>query len=129
MGLKLYIKQDDTDQFPRARLCRTNAEGTALEAINLTGATVKFIMKEIGATATKVDATLAGGEIIDAVNGLVEYWWEAADTDTVGSYLAEFEITFSNGRILTCWDERTLGEINKDFSPEPFTIIIVEDLG
>lgn len=64
-------------------------------AVDLTGATVRFIMRAYGATNPKISAAAT---VLDADEGRVRYSWGATDTDTAGHYQAEFEVTFSNGR-------------------------------
>ncbi len=66
--------------------------------LSLVGATAKFTMREDGG-AIKVNEAIA--TVYDAVNGKVKYTWQAADVDTVGTYLAEFEITLSGGGLVT----------------------------
>jgi uncharacterized protein YfaS (alpha-2-macroglobulin family) len=65
--------------------------------IDLTGANVRFHMKAIGG-AIKVDAAMT---IVDQNNGTVRYDWNTGDTDTVGTYEVEFEVTYSDGAIET----------------------------
>lgn len=65
------------------------------DAVDLTGATVRFIMRAYGATNPKISAAAT---VLDAPTGRVRYSWTANDTDTAGHYQAEFEVTFSNGR-------------------------------
>lgn len=60
------------------------------EPINLTGATARFLMRRAGEVA-KVSAAAT---ITDAATGLAKYEWVDGDTDTVGSFLGEFEFTF-----------------------------------
>lgn len=85
---------------------------------NLTGATVKFIMRATGAGAPKVDAAAT---VTNAANGAVEYAWIAADTDTEGDFNAEFEVTTSGGDVITFPN----GHDGTDY----FTVEIVTDLG
>jgi len=87
------IKQNDTAPSLRATL--RDGSGTV---IDLTDATVRFHMKAVGGTAVKVDAL---SNIIDAEGGIVQYNWASNDTDTAGSYYAEFEVTYSDGTIET----------------------------
>jgi len=45
--------------------------------------------------------------VIDAVNGAVEYAFAAGDLDQTGDYRYEWEITFGNGGVLTFPAEST----------------------
>ena len=89
-----YIKQHDTRE-PVVAVCQ-DANGNA---IDLTGATVKFNMKSGSGTLVVNDSTHTS--LVTAASGIVKYQWQAADTATAGDYTAEFQITFSDGRILT----------------------------
>ncbi len=69
-------------------------EAPAGTAVDLTGATVKFIMAlTVGATP-KINTAAT---VLDAEAGSVRYTWTGTDTDTVGLYRAEFEVTFASG--------------------------------
>lgn len=65
--------------------------------INLTGATVKFIMT----TQQFVSVVNAAATVVTPLAGAVSYDWAAGDTDDVGDFRAEWEITFGNGKPLT----------------------------
>tara|TARA_E500000318_G_C3554652_1_gene210517 strand:+ start:1285 stop:1605 length:321 start_codon:yes stop_codon:yes gene_type:complete len=86
------IKQNDTSPSLQATL--KDASGTA---IVLTGASVRFHMKALDGTV-KVDAAMT---ITSASGGVVQYDWQTGDTDTVGSYSVEFEVTYSDNTIET----------------------------
>ncbi len=76
-----YIKKGDT--APPLRVFLRQRDGSP---ITLDTAVVKFHMnngKVASGTVTILDADL----------GKVEYSWQAADTDTAGSFSGEFEIT------------------------------------
>ena len=88
-----YIKQNDT--VPSLRAALENGSGTA---VDLTGATCQFHLREIGKTSVTTDST---AQIVNEATGIVQYNWVADDTDTVGSYQAEFEVTYSDGTIET----------------------------
>lgn len=74
--------------------------------IDLTGCTVKFYMKNTDTGAVKINGSTC---VIDnAVAGIGRYIWSAGDTDTVGTYLGEIEITFSDGKIQTGFKQFTI---------------------
>lgn len=62
--------------------------------VDLTGATVAFIMADKSTGAVKVNAPAV---LADAAAGLVRYDWLPADTDTPSSYQAELEVTWGDG--------------------------------
>lgn len=102
-------KKGDTHNALQATLY--NPDGTKA---NLTGATVKFVMKSRGADRTvKVNADVT---MVDATNGLVWYVWADSDVNAVGTYDAEFHVTYADGK--------------KDTFPKPnyLEIIIYEGL-
>jgi 5-hydroxyisourate hydrolase-like protein (transthyretin family) len=86
------IKQNDTSPSLQATL-----KDAALTAIDLTGATVRFHMKSIDGTV-KVDKVMT---IVNEANGVVQYNWVTGDTDTVGTYYVEFEVTYADASIET----------------------------
>lgn len=93
------IKRGDTSPAIESELQDTDGN-----AVNLTGATVRFLMKERGGDLTvDGEADLAA----DPTTGVVSYSWVAAvgetpgDTDVAGEYDAEWEVTFSDGTVQT----------------------------
>lgn len=66
-------------------------------AVDLTGASVRFHMQDSSGDI-KVDAAAT---VVSAVDGTVKYVWAVADTDEAGRFLAEWEVTFSDGTIRT----------------------------
>lgn len=93
MSNEFSIKRNDTMPSIAASL-----EDSDDSAIDLTGATVRFLMTPIGESTAKVDAAAI---ITDAANGKVKYDWQSEDTDTLGTFVAEWEITYSSGGIET----------------------------
>ena len=61
------------------------------EPIDLTGCAVRLRMRTDDGEALKVDAPAT---VVDVAAGRVRYDWQPGDTDVVGVYRAEFEITF-----------------------------------
>jgi hypothetical protein len=89
--MAFFIKQNDTSPSLQATL-----KDGAGSAVDLTGASLRFHMREVGNNTAKVDDAAT---ISDAENGVVYYNWSAGDTDTIGSFEAEFEVTYSGGEI------------------------------
>lgn len=86
------IKQNDTSPSISAIL-----KGADREVIDLSGATVRFNMKNRRTGELIVDGREC--TVIDATAGQVRHDWQAGDTATSGLFNAEFEITFSSGKI------------------------------
>ena len=55
-------------------------------------------MRPIGSSTASIDATAS---IISVPNGIVQYNWVSGDTSNIGSYQAEFEVTYSDGNVET----------------------------
>jgi len=91
--MTFYIKQNDTRPILSATL--VNSDGSVPD---LTGSTVVFKMRKLGESSAKVDAAAA---ITGATTGDVQYTWIGANTDTVGSYEGEIQVTFAGGGVQT----------------------------
>ena len=107
------IKRNDTRPVIAAQLTQDG------NPYDLTGATVKFLMKLPASGSPKVDASAT---IVNASNGDVEYAWIASDTDTEGEYDAEWEVTDGSGEVLTFPN-------GHDTAPDYISVEVVEDLG
>lgn len=90
--MAFYIKQNDTSPSILATLKDANDT-----PINLTASSVRMHMKDIEGTI-KIDSAV---EVINAQNGVIRYDWQAADTDTPGTFYVEFEVTYTDGAIET----------------------------
>jgi hypothetical protein len=88
----LYLKVNDLQPYYYATL-----EDSYENPIDLTGATVVFTMstRPDGAGTIKINRQVP--IVTDAVNGKVEYRWQAGDTDTAGRYYVEFEVMPASG--------------------------------
>ena len=91
--MKFYIKQNDTAPILAATLKDADENG-----VDLDGSSVRFHMREVGSTTAKVDAAAT---LVNSSTGEVKYTWSSGDTDTIGSYQAEFEVTFADSSIET----------------------------
>lgn len=88
--MPIQVKRNDRAPFVRATLFDEDDV-----AVNLTGASVRFVMKTTEAAPTeKVNAPMT---LVNAAGGIVEYQWAVGDTDTAGSFVAEFEVTYASG--------------------------------
>jgi hypothetical protein len=80
-------------QIPKGRLLPnlTATLSDANGALNLSAASgVRFQMRAPGATVLEVDQPAT---VVNAATGQVSYAWAAGDVDTVGLYVAWFEVT------------------------------------
>lgn len=85
--MPFFIKQNDTS--PALQVTLKDGDGVA---IDLTGSTVRFHMRRQGSNAVKVDESAV---VSDALNGIVYYNWNTSDTDSIGSFECEFEVTYA----------------------------------
>ena len=90
--MSFTIKQNDTSPSLGASL-----KDADLLPVDITGATVKIHIKSLDNTV-KVNQSMT---IITAGSGVIQYDWQVGDTDTVGTYYVEFEVTYSNSAIET----------------------------
>lgn len=87
----VFMKQGD--RLPALRMQLTDSNGAA---INLTGATVAFRMRSSSGT----NVTLTGeATVVSAATGEVQFAWGDGDTDTVGSYVAEWVADYSGSTL------------------------------
>lgn len=84
------LKQGDT--LPALRLTLKNAEGVPL---SLVGASVVFRMRGLNSTALLIQEAPT---VINAAGGVIEYAWKAGQTNTVGVFYVEVELTYIDGR-------------------------------
>jgi len=82
---RFNIKRNDT--LPSITATVKDSSGNA---VDLTGATVKFLMYREGTEKVNDSAIIKS----PPTDGIVRYDWKTGDTDTEGEYKAEFEIDF-----------------------------------
>lgn len=91
---KHLMKQNDLEPSVRRRLISKETK----QPISLAGATAKFLMADMyGNLKVNADAVIES----PYAAGIVRYDWKAGDTDAPGTFEAEFQITFTGGRIYT----------------------------
>lgn len=87
----IYAKKRDAGSFTP----KTVLLDSAGNPVNLTGASVRFLMRSDEASTPKVAA--AAAIVGAATNGEVRYTWVVNDLDTPGVYRAEWEVTYAGG--------------------------------
>jgi hypothetical protein len=89
-----YIKQNDTrpelDVFLRDDKDRS---------INITGASVKFNMRDASDNSVKISA--GSVTTVSSTAGRVKYSFGVLDTNTSGNFEGEFQVTFVGGQVET----------------------------
>lgn len=102
------LKQHDT--WPPIEATLSDQHGP----LDLTGATVKLILKTAGGSPTTV---IGACTLVSPSSGIVEYVWVVGDTATVNTYQGEFEIT---------WPDSTVSTVPND---SYFAVAVIADLG
>ena len=93
MAADFSIKQSET--LPYLNDSLTYSDGSV---VNLTGATVKFIMRSLTATLPTVNAACT---VVSAIGGTVRYAFSATDTATTGRFQGIWQVTFSGGQVMS----------------------------
>jgi len=85
-----------TSLRPKITARLRNSDGTFVDLTTATGVT--FTMRRLEEngpdTVVLVDQPCA---ITNAAQGIVEYTWQAGDTDVAGAHVGDFEVTWSPG--------------------------------
>lgn len=76
-------------------------DSTTWAPINVSGASVKLRLRELGSTAVKSTLTCT---VTDGSNGKVATDFPAGTLDTAGTFEGELEVTFASGGIQTVHD-------------------------
>lgn len=98
--MAFYIKQNDTS--PAIETILQSDDGSVI--IDLTDCSVDFHM-----THSQRDVEVTGAcAILDEEGGRVRYQWLTGDTSIAGWYRAEFEVTYSDGKIETFPNEGSI---------------------
>lgn len=84
----LYLTQHDLQPYYHVTL--TDSSNVA---IDLSGATIRTNMRLTDSTVLTINRSTVGITISNATAGQFQYEWQVGETDTVGTYDIEFEIT------------------------------------
>lgn len=87
MSADFYLKLGDRKPTLQAALW----SGESSTAVDITGASVKLLVRKRGVTSEYNAA------IVTAASGIVKYEWAGTEFSEAGTYLAEWEVTFSDG--------------------------------
>lgn len=134
MGIA-YCKRGDTAiQFTNPREVAATATTPAIEheplmvrgsVVNLTGATIKFLLKMLDSPYTQYsfDAEIDG----DPEDGDVLYTRGEGFPTTLGKYKQEWEITQSDGSLLTFPQQgHNILVIEEDLNTDTYTIVVTD---
>tara|TARA_R110002153_G_scaffold17336_1_gene60172 strand:- start:1016 stop:1339 length:324 start_codon:yes stop_codon:yes gene_type:complete len=91
--MSFQIKENDTTPSLRAELL--NGSGDAVDLINTT---VRFHMRAIGGSVAIINSVAS---VISEPLGIVQYDWVSGNTADIGSYHAEFQVTYADGNVET----------------------------
>ena len=93
---RFVMSQNDTS--PIIQITCKNSAGTV---VPVTGASnIQFEMWTQDKATKKVDDNV-NTSIVDGPAGQINYTWQTGDTDTVGTFLSRFIVTFADGSIET----------------------------
>ncbi len=107
-GTDFFIKEGDTS--PDLQVTLKDGDGNA---VDVSGAAIVFSMSAGGVVKTSEQTVT----LVTASSGVVKYPWVAGDTDTPGTFIGEFEVTFAGGAIQTYPNSAT-GRLNIFIEPE-----------
>lgn len=91
------------DRSPSFQRTLTDEDGNA---VDLTDASVELVAELVGDSST----TFGGSATVEtpASDGVVRYDWSSGDTDTPGTYIAEFVVTYNDSTEETFPNHRDL---------------------
>jgi hypothetical protein len=91
---RFVMSKDDTSP-----ILQVTCKDRAGAVVPVTGASeILFEMKAQDKASTKVSNTV-NTSIVNGAGGIIDYTWQTGDTDTVGTFLSRFRVTFSDGSI------------------------------
>lgn len=109
------IKRNDTLPFLEVYISTSGNLGQKT-GFDLTGVTAVTFSMIDDCSNSKIFEQSA--EIICSSGGTIQYQWQDGDTDTIGSYLGEFELRYLNGKRLSIPTQGGIKiEIIKDINP------------
>lgn len=110
MATDIYRKKSDTSKL-RVTLIDDNGP------IDLTGATVTFTMTSTAGTVkVNKQACVVLDQTVTANRGVVTYAFTSLQTNTTGKYYGEWQVTLSNGEVLTI-----------PSAPDPYVFIHIQN--
>ena len=89
------IKQNDLVPAITATLMQAVGSAAATPIDLTTAVSVKFAMRDLAGGTAKVDAAAT---VVTPAAGTVRYQWVGTDTDTIGNYQAEWQISWAAGK-------------------------------
>ncbi len=93
---EIVLKKGDTVPVRELELQEENSDGDRVP-IDLTGSSVEFFVYDNQNGDLLIDEGTVN--IVDSVNGLIEYEWEDGDTQRTGVHKGEFVVKYADGEL------------------------------
>jgi len=100
MGTPVVLKVNKKrhSRRPYLRMRVKDSDGVAFDFTGAVGVTfVMFTKSEEPVEKVSSPANIVG----DPAEGILEYQWASADLDTAGEFIAEFDVDYGGGEIMT----------------------------
>ena len=104
------------DLLPPITAACTYSDGSIVDLSTVTSP--KFIMRLASAADLATPKVNATATVVSGPAGTIRYTWAGTDTDTAGTYIAEFEVTIG-GKKITIPNRKS----------DKIIVLVTEDLG
>lgn len=96
----VIVKENDTRPTRFTLLDRVDTADPQIVSL-VDADSLVFIMRHARGPGRPLKVDRQPITVLDAADGLVQYEWDASDTDDPGAYFAEIEVTWDDGTVST----------------------------